>query len=225
MKKLLAASCALLATVAAVSTQTAVESTKLRVRNAMAQVQSQVKAQAQADCPQCGGVKCCPRDECERVDYDHSCEWLRDTDCLRNEIILKGPKVVLVNLDDRCDLEQYEREGVFLEVGDILIVTGREDVSADRLWFFDDCEILDEDILELVEELYEELSCFDQAFLIFEGVGMGMTRLDLALSWGDVDVRKVSLDVYVGMRPQLSAVTSPRHSCHWCNSSDRWDMQ
>jgi hypothetical protein len=113
---------------------------------------------------------------------------------------------------------------VFLEVGDILIVTGREDVSADRLWFFDDCDILDEDILELIEELYEQLSCYDQAFLIFEAVGMGQTRLDLALSWGDVDVRKVSLDIYVGMRPMLSAVTSSRHSCKWCNGSDRWDF-
>jgi hypothetical protein len=119
-------------------------------------------------------------------------------------------------------LEQYEREGVFLEIGDILIVTGREDVSADRLWFFDDCEIWDDEILDLVEELYESLSCFDQAFFIFEALRSGQTRLDFALSWGDVDVRKVSLDVYVGMRPMLSAITSPRHSCHWCNSSDKW---
>jgi hypothetical protein len=130
-----------------------------------------------------------------------------------------------VNLDDRCHLEEFEREGIFLEVGDILIVTGREDVSADRLWFFDDCEILDEDILDPIgDPLYEELSCFDQAFYFFEAVGMGQTRLDFALAWGDVDVRKVSLDVYVGMRPTLSAVTSPRHSCHWCNGSDRWDF-
>ena len=68
----------------------------------------------------------CPRDDCGRVCYDQSCQHLKDYDCLRNPLILDGPKVVSVNLDNRCQVERLEREGIFLDIGDILIVTGRE---------------------------------------------------------------------------------------------------
>ena len=37
-----------------------------------------------------------------------------------------GPKTVSVNLDDRIEVDRLEREGVFMDVGDILIVSGRE---------------------------------------------------------------------------------------------------
>jgi hypothetical protein len=34
--------------------------------------------------------------------------------------------VVVVNLDNHCELEDFEEDGIFIRSGDIIIVTGRE---------------------------------------------------------------------------------------------------
>lgn len=65
-----------------------------------------------------------------RVKYDYTCNYLRDQDNLQNSITLYGPKVVLVNLDDRCQVEKFERHGIFLQEGDMIFVTGRENALA-----------------------------------------------------------------------------------------------
>lgn len=65
-----------------------------------------------------------------RIDYDYTCEAQHLEHCLLNDITLYGPNVVLVNLDNRCQLEKYEREGIFLQTGDLLFVTGRENKCA-----------------------------------------------------------------------------------------------
>ena len=51
-----------------------------------------------------------------------------------NDITLYGPNVVLVNLDNRCQVEKYEKEGIFLQTGDLLFVTGRENKCAGQEW-------------------------------------------------------------------------------------------
>ena len=65
---------------------------------------------------------------------ERSIDWCRDNDydeCLCNKINLQGPKVVLLNLDDHCLLDDIEDEGgIFLESGDLLVVTGRSNTSA-----------------------------------------------------------------------------------------------
>jgi hypothetical protein len=55
---------------------------------------------------------------------------LKDYDCLRNPVILDGPKVILVNADNRCQVEKLEREGIFLDLGDLLFFTGNANVEA-----------------------------------------------------------------------------------------------
>lgn len=72
--------------------------------------------------------------DCGKVTYDYTCKYQRDQDCLVNSINLYGPKVVLVNLDDRCRIEKLEREGIFLQTGDFVIVTGRENSAAGQEW-------------------------------------------------------------------------------------------
>ena len=61
-----------------------------------------------------------------RIEYDYDCRADALEDSLQNGITLYGPHVVLINLDNRCQVEKYEREGVFLHTGDLLFVTGRE---------------------------------------------------------------------------------------------------
>ena len=66
-----------------------------------------------------------------------SIDWCNDDDdeCLCNKITLDGPKVVLVNLDDHCLLEDIEDQGgIFLLSGDLLVVTGRNNASASQDW-------------------------------------------------------------------------------------------
>ena len=66
----------------------------------------------------------------DRVDYDYTCEAQKLEHCLQTDISLYGPNVVLVNLDNRCQVEKYEREGIFLQSGDLLFVTGRANKCA-----------------------------------------------------------------------------------------------
>ena len=65
---------------------------------------------------------------------ERSIDWCRDHDyeeCLCNKINIQGPKVVLVNLDDHCLLDDIEDEGgIFLLSDDLLVVTGRSNTSA-----------------------------------------------------------------------------------------------
>lgn len=151
MKKILATSCVLLASVAATNVQSQVKSLKDKAPTNLAQVQSQTQGCGYGGCSGgytggCSGglygyKDKCNRDPCGRVNYDYSCNHLRDTDCLLNSVDIYGPKVVLVNFDDRCELEEYEDKGIFLEVGDILIITARQDAAANQEWVIpEECE-------------------------------------------------------------------------------------
>lgn len=153
----------------------------------------------------------------DRVKYDRSCEYLKDQKCLLNDIHLYGPKVVLVNLDDRCDVEKYEREGIFIQEGDMIFVTGRENALAFQEWEVDESNFdydilfpsLDYDIPVISDPGYV------QELIVLEGVGTGRTTFDISLYWGGEEVRDVSLDVYVNMQPALTA-TQGRNSCKKC---------
>lgn len=236
MKRLLIASCAVLALVAAAPKQLAQKKHKREepataaLAQAKSAIQSKALAQAQAQ-SECGPDPCgCIRDECDRVNYDHQCDYLRDYDCLRNSIDILGGKIILVNLDDRYQVEQLEREGIFLEVGDVLLFAGRGNYDAgEQEWDlcddcddFPDCDILEEhDDYEFALES-DHLDGYYLDYFFYEGVGFGQTRIDFCFNFGDLEVLHNSFDVYVGLRPTLMAVTSPRHSCDWCGQSDRW---
>lgn len=46
--------------------------------------------------------------------YDYDCKNDYLEGCLQNDITLYGPNVVLINLDNRCQVEKYMATGVFL---------------------------------------------------------------------------------------------------------------
>ena len=50
----------------------------------------------------------------DRINYDYTCKAQHLEHCLYNDISLYGPNVILVNLDNRCQVEKYEHEGIFL---------------------------------------------------------------------------------------------------------------
>ena len=37
---------------------------------------------------------------------------------------LKGVKAVLVNLNNHCEMQEFQENGIFIEDGDIVIITG-----------------------------------------------------------------------------------------------------
>ena len=67
-------------------------------------------------------------------------------------------------------------------------------------------------------------------YYFYEGIAFGQTRIDFCFSIGSDSIVESpefihrSFDIYVGLRPTLMAVTSPRHSCNWCGISDRWSV-
>ena len=160
--------------------------------------------------------------DCGKVTYDYTCKYLRDQNCLVNDIYLYGPKVVLVNLDDRCKVEKYEAEGIFLQTGDMLIVTGRENAAAGQEWeepYSCGCQHFDYDIL--FPTLDYDLPVitqpgYKQELIVLEATGTGKETFNINLYWGGEEVRSVYIDVYVDMQPGLTAVTYPRNTCSYC---------
>ena len=58
--------------------------------------------------------------------------------------------------------------------------------------------------------------------MLYEAIGVGQTRVDWELTWGSLPVRYLSFDVYVGLKPSLTAYPQ-RGSCYWCDGSDFLD--
>eukprot|EP00347_Sterkiella_histriomuscorum_P007849 403347327 len=150
-----------------------------------------------------------------RINYDYTCKAQHLENCLYNDITLYGPNVVLVNLDNRCQVEKFEHEGIFLQTGDLLFVTGREYTCAWQEWEEPCDSPLDYDVLfpgldydmPLITEPGHR-----QEIVVLEAVGSGKTTYEIQLSWGKEVVRDVSLDVYVDQQPGLTVAT-PRFSC------------
>ena len=59
-----------------------------------------------------------------RVNYDYSDIEEKEQRCLCSEIDLPGRKLVLVNLDDQCQIDRLLREGIFVHSGDLVIMAG-----------------------------------------------------------------------------------------------------
>lgn len=150
---------------------------------------------------------------CGRVDYDYNCKANGLEAALQNPITLYGPNVVLINLDNSCEVKKAEREGIFLQTGDLLFVTGREYTCALQNWqepYYNNP--LDYDVLfpglDYDMPLVSEPG-YKQEIVVLEAVGSGKTTYEIDLYWGGEQVREVEVDVYVDMQPGLS-VASPR---------------
>lgn len=120
----------------------------------------------------------------------------------------------MVNLDSRCQIERLEREGIFVQTGDLIFVTGREDSCAWQEWDTDH-HSLDYDIvfpgLDYDMPLRSEPGS-QQNVVILEALSTGATSYDIDLFWGKREVRSVSVIIYVNEQPSL-AVAAPRFSC------------
>lgn len=104
----------------------------------------------------------------KRVTYEYGCIVEQENECLRNEIGLMGAKVVLVNLDDNCQMEQITVEGLFIQTGDYIIMTGREIPTQDLRWTdvcdCSCCDPLDKNVLQLTDIFdspTEALPCYN----------------------------------------------------------------
>jgi hypothetical protein len=137
-----------------------------------------------------------------RITYDYTDKAEKLEDCLVNEIPLYGPNVVLVNLDNRCQIEKLEREGIFLQTGDLLFVTGRENKCAGQVWDqpYWEKNPFDYDILFPGLD-YDMPLILDytarQEIVVLEAVGSGSTIYEIILFWGREIAREVELKVYV----------------------------
>ena len=155
------------------------------------------------------------------INYDYTCRARELESCLVNDIYLTGPNVVLVNLDNSCQVDKLEREGIFLQTGDLLFVTGRQHTAAYQDWEDEyeekyssgkDChcggdkwwgsyyEEMDFDVLFPGLDYDMPLKTapgYHQNIVVLEAVSPGMTTYDTYLNWGGDEVRHVSLDVYV----------------------------
>eukprot|EP00347_Sterkiella_histriomuscorum_P009130 403342405 len=155
----------------------------------------------------------------DRINYDYTCKAQHLENCLYNDISLYGPNVVLVNLDNRCQVEKYEHQGIFLQTGDLLFVTGREHTFSGQEWeepgHHCGCGPLDYDILfpglDYDMPLRSAPGEF-QEIVVLEAVNSGKTQYEIQLSWGKEVIRDVVLDVYVDQQPGL-VVSTPRFSC------------
>ena len=150
-----------------------------------------------------------------RVQYDYSCRNERLNTALDNPIDMYGPNVELLNLDNHCEVERIEREGVFLQTGDLLFVTGREFSCALQQWEEPYWSVLDYDVLFPGLDYDMPLVSAPghrQEIVVLEAVGSGKTAYEIDLSWGNEIVREVEIVVYVDQQPGLVA-TTPRHSC------------
>jgi hypothetical protein len=158
-----------------------------------------------------------------KVHYDYTCRNERLGDALQNDITIYGPNIVLVNLDNRCAVRKFEREGVFLQTGDLLIVTGREFTCALQSWDEPYFGYYDYDVLfPGLDYDMPLLSApgYRQEIVILEAVGSGKTNYRIDLTWGYEVVRDVNIDVYVDQQPGL-VVATPRHDCG-CKCDDRY---
>jgi len=69
-----------------------------------------------------------------RVIYEYAPVAERENECLLNDFGLVGGKIVMINLDDRCEVERYMFEGVFIQTGDYVILSGREIPNSNLFW-------------------------------------------------------------------------------------------
>ena len=58
------------------------------------------------------------------MNYDYDDINEKEERCLCDEINLQGRKIVLVNMDDKCQVDRLIREGIFLDTGDFLLFAG-----------------------------------------------------------------------------------------------------
>ncbi len=155
-------------------------------------------------------------------DHDHSngIDWCGgdDDECLCNKINLLGPKVVLINLDDHCLLEDIEDQGgIFLQTGDLLIVTGRNNASAFQTWAVTghDSDVLGSgpgfgagNAFDLTVNSTGGIQIL-QDFVIFVAEQTGSTTAIFEFRWGGMVVRRIAIDIYVNQEPAL-AFACPR---------------
>lgn len=168
---------------------------------------------------------CCEVPKLHKVRYHFDDIEDKDERCLCNEINQQGRKVVLINLDDHCLTSRIEREGVFLQTGDLLVIFGSALSEAGQVWAEPNNTCLDTDILwpldayEIIDYIDDSVSEFT---FVFEAIRSGHSRVELNLYWNDELIRSVSFDVYVNQHPCLCAVC-PRDCIDDCYDDEDFD--
>ena len=147
-----------------------------------------------------------------RVIYEYAPVAERENECLLNDFGLVGGKIVMINLDDRCEVERYMYEGVFIQTGDYVILSGREMPNSNLFWH----EIVDTSgtclepydpsivaLTDCFDSAVKALPCYNQPFFVLQGLETGFTTFTMKLKWGGATIRRVALKIYVNMIPDL----------------------
>lgn len=193
-------------------------------------VATQGQAQAQT-AAQCNGGSfdcdpCCRPKNLHTVKYHWDDIEDRDERCLCNEINQQGRKVVLVNLDDHCFIQRIEREGIFVQTGDIVTVWGSALSGSGQFWAEPNNTCLDTDILYRLDA-YEIIDYIDPTVseftFTFEAIRSGRTKVKVWLYWMNELIRTVEFDVYVNQHPCLCAVC-PRDCIDDCYDDEDYDF-
>ena len=149
----------------------------------------------------------------------------RDERCLCNEFNQQGRKVILVNLDNNCLISRLEREGIFLETGDLIIVVGSALAGSGQEWRIPDNSLLNPDIVVIIDdyEIVDYIDCDVSEFTYtLEAIRSGKTRFDVNLYWNCELLNAVSIDIYVNQQPCLCS-TCPRACIDDCYSDETYD--
>ena len=181
-----------------------------------------------------------------RVSYNYDDIEDRDERCLCDEIDIPGRKILLVNMDDKCQVERLLREGIFVNSGDLIFFAGSSDeIGALMDWEFysSDCTILvdvvrtlgcdaDDDIrfptgglvdgndFDIPDQINDEYVLNINAF---EPVASGSALIEAVFFIGNLTVYDYFFDVYVDQQPCLCAVC-PRECISDCYDDEAYQF-
>ena len=111
-----------------------------------------------------------------------------------------GSNVVTINLDDHCAVDYYTTLGIFVNIGDIIIVTGSANAASGQEWQEPQCQCLDECIVRIMDVgnfCYDSFPEKKLKVITMEALKTGHTSFDIHLSWGGEIVRQEKFDIYV----------------------------
>lgn len=122
-------------------------------------------------------------------------------------------------MDDREECERLEREGVFIQTGDLVFITGFINAGAGQEWVEYGFEDLDPRFVDIIleEDIEMKNECDEptgevQTLEILKGKNTGRTIYSIALTWNGVLLRRVRFEIFVNMAYQLT-VMEPQRRC------------
>jgi hypothetical protein len=123
-------------------------------------------------------------------------------------------------------MERVEREGVFVETGDLIVVVGSAILGSGQIWSEPEYSPLNTDIVWLLD-YYAIIDYIDDSIAEFtftlEAIRSGETTFAVNLYWACELIRAVKFEIYVNQHPCLCAVC-PRECIDCCYDDEDYDL-